>query len=499
MTSLPPLLPGGTPPQPAIPPGALIVVEAPAEVVALPVGARIDGAVLSNGAGAITIRTGFGTLIVESPVPLQKGAPVSLMVQTAAPGMVLRIAQLAPPQREPASIKATRGQATAETPSLAERSAAIRAAGTAAAPGVRVEAVVLRPFPGVTFGATAGPTEAAGAGAETDAQSPLPDGTRLSLRILSAAPAHPPTGAPAGGPSPLATRFSAGQTITASVVRIDSAGRPLLVSSAGSLVLTAPVNLPPQWTGALEILGLVPPPAADVLAAREQTGPFQPLTDWRTLEHVLGVLSESDPAAARHLREAVLPQPTSSLAANILKALGFLRHGDVRGWIGDDAYRILAGRQPDLLVRLGIDLRKLAPRAAGGGGGDWRIFTIPVVVDGALAPITMLIRNRPQPDKAGGANDSDSTRFVFDLALSRLGRMQIDGLLQAHGKQLDLIVRTERPLAANVQGGIRHVVAEAAAVTGLRAAVCFRAAPAHFLDVAALPDANTRLRGSLVI
>jgi hypothetical protein len=76
--------------------------------------------------------------------------------------------------------------------------------------------------------------------------------------------------------------------------------------------------------------------------------------------------------------------------------------------------------------------------------------------------------------------------------------MQIDGLVQAQGKQLDLIVRTERALAADVQGGIRHILVEAGAVTGLRGAVGFRAAPASFLDADMLPPANGHPRSSLV-
>lgn len=505
MTVLPPVPAAGTPPQPAPSPaalpGVLIVVDAPAEVVALPLGARIDGAILSGGTGAIAIRTALGTVIVDSPVALPKGAPVALMVQAAAPGMVLRIIQMASLQREPPIVAATSGQGASAPPSLFERNApgappaSVRAAGMAAAARGHVEAIVLRPLPATTFGAMAGPADAAAA---PGTHAPLPAGTRLSVRILPAAPAQASSGPSAGGSPPLTTQVGAGQTITASVVGIDGAGRPLLVSSAGSLVLTAPVNLPPQWSGALEVLDLLPPPSADLRAAREQPGGSPSLTDWRALEQVLGVLSEADPAAARHVRDTVLPQPTSSLAANILKVLGLLRHGDLRGWIGDDAYRTLAARQPDLLEQLGADLRKLAPPAAA-GGGDWRIFTLPLVVDGALAPITMLIRDRPQSDQPNGGNDGDSTRFVFDLALSRLGRMQIDGLLQAHGKQLDLIVRTERPLGADVQGGIRAVVTEAAAVTGLRAAVGFRAAPAQFLDAAALAGTGAHVRRNLVI
>jgi hypothetical protein len=283
----------------------------------------------------------------------------------------------------------------------------------------------------------------------------------------------------------------------ASVVRTDGAGRPLLTSSAGLLVLATAMQLPQEWSGEFEILGAWPP-SADGLAAEDVLSGSR-IGGWQTLEHILGSLSQSDPEAARHMSQAVLPRPTSSLAADILKVLGLLRGGDVREWIGSEAYLGLARTRPDLLERLAADIRKLAPGADGNADGDWRTFTIPVIADGALAAIRMRIRSSARQNEEGGASDSDSTRFVLDLALSRLGRMQIDGLVQAQGRQLDLIVRTERPLAADVQGGIRHILMEAGAVTGLRGAVAFRMASAQVLDADRLPPANRRLRGSLVI
>jgi hypothetical protein len=198
------------------------------------------------------------------------------------------------------------------------------------------------------------------------------------------------------------------------------------------------------------------------------------------------------------LSDTVLPQPTSGLAANILKVFRLLRGGDVREWIGNEAYHGLARTRPDLLERLAADIQKLAPGADGNTGGDWRIFSVPMLADGALAAITMRIRSGARQNEEGEVSDSDSTRFIIDLVLSCLGRMQIDGLVQAQGKQLDLIVRTERALAADVQGGIRHILVEAGAVTGLRGAVGFRAAPASFLDADTLPSANGHLRSSLV-
>jgi hypothetical protein len=48
MTALPPLLPGGPAPPPPSPSAVLTVLDAPAELRALPVGTRIAGAVFSG-------------------------------------------------------------------------------------------------------------------------------------------------------------------------------------------------------------------------------------------------------------------------------------------------------------------------------------------------------------------------------------------------------------------------------------------------------------------
>lgn len=509
MSALPPLLPGGSPPQPAASSFVLTLVDAPAEVDALPAGARITGVVVSpgSGTGTVTIKTPLGTLMGEAALPLQKGAAVSLLVQTGAPGMVLRVgpAGLSPCART--AVTTAGGPATMGTAGSGDSTAAAashaRTAGAAGTAGARIEAIVLRPCAGVPSGPSAGSAGPLGATAEPEAQPLFPAGTRLSMRILAAD--HPPAAAsaPAGGSSPSPAHAQVGSvigsTIRASLVCTDGAGRPLLASSAGPLVLATPVHLPPQWCGELEILALQTAPLAGTIAEGREPGGPRPTTEWRTLEEILGVLSQAAPEAARQLRETGLPQPTSGLAAGLLKILGHLRRGSVHGWLGEDACQALARSRPDLLERLGVEMRRLAAHADPGTSGEWRIFSLPLLADGALTAITMRVRNHSQPDGAEGIDTTDSMRFVLDLTLSRLGRMQIDGLLQAQDQQLDLIVRTDHPLAGEAQNGIRHILAEANTATGLRAAVCFRAVPAEFLDTAAPDDRPGRLKESLLV
>jgi len=60
---------------------------------------------------------------------------------------------------------------------------------------------------------------------------------------------------------------------------------------------------------------------------------------------------------------------------------------------------------------------------------------------------------------------------VVEIGLSRLGAMQLDGLLR--GKRFDLMVRTHAALAAAMQGEIAEVYREGIAATGYHGDIGF--------------------------
>jgi hypothetical protein len=80
--------------------------------------------------------------------------------------------------------------------------------------------------------------------------------------------------------------------------------------------------------------------------------------------------------------------------------------------------------------------------------------------------------------------DPSGTRFVIDVDLSRLGRLQIDGLVRDGGKHMDLIVRTEAPLPGQMPGDIRQIFLNAQDLTGFKGGITFQAAPPVFVEVA---------------
>ena len=50
-----------------------------------------------------------------------------------------------------------------------------------------------------------------------------------------------------------------------------------------------------------------------------------------------------------------------------------------------------------------------------------------------------------------------SSRFIIDISLSRIGRLQLDGFLRKKRNQLDLIVRTQQALPREMHAEISKI------------------------------------------
>ncbi len=107
-----------------------------------------------------------------------------------------------------------------------------------------------------------------------------------------------------------------------------------------------------------------------------------------------------------------------------------------------------------------------------------------------MRSITLYLRRDRDEDDDDAERSRDDTRFVVDVELSRLGRMQLDGFVRGGDKRFDLIVRTEKPLPPWMRDDIREIFAEASALTGLKGGTSFQVGPAGFIDVAEYASAG---------
>jgi hypothetical protein len=328
-------------------------------------------------------------------------------------------------------------------------------AGTGASPagdaprpaaGVQLEARLLGPD-----GRPAGPPAlvwlSAAGGAATDARAAAAEG---------APPGQQGPGTPGQPPA------QTGAVLAAEVVGRDASGRLLLRAAGLTLRLEAVLDLP---AGARLHLILPPGLATSSLPALDD----DPLR--RVIEALLH--RPAGPTDGREAGALRLPAVDHALAAQLLRWVQALRASAS----GPQA-ELDDGLEPRIEAGpLRSALGELARHAREPQAGGWRVLLMPL---GAAEPQPLRLYLRdvppdPERDRQSGREERPaSRRAIFEVELSRLGRCQLDVLCRA--ARFDLVVRTEEPLPAALQGDIRVLVHAASEVGGVTGKVEFRAA-----------------------
>jgi len=537
-TVAPPPPPPPTPPAPKpAPPPVIVVPDPPAALTRLAAGSRIEAQVAAQTPeGLVRIATPVEVLEVQPPLPLPRDAQLLLALHTLSPRVQLHLLAVngQPPQlalrTEPGVPPPTLGQpesasAPPATGTVAPTAAArplpltigtaldatlVRPAGTGTpaspatpgtgqlqAPGTAAPAAAVETAPPVAGQPATAPGPATRAGTAPPA-APAPGapaapalaaGTQVAVRVVAIHPAGQGPPEPAGAP---AQPLAAGRIVAGTVTGTNAAGQPLVRTPLGLLTLSTNAGVPRGAVVELEVLTPPRPPEAAPSAPRTVAAPLTRdvvlrAPDWPGLREAMQVLAEADPAVARQLVETVLPRPEARLTTTMLFFLSALRAGDVRSWVGDAATRVLQRVRPDVLARIGDDFTQLSRIAEEPARGDWRVAQIPLYTGAEIEQIRLMMRHHGADDE-DDARGAKGTRFILDVTLSRLGRMQLDGLVRSGGKHLDLVVRSERPLPQVMRDEIRAIFHDAAELTGLAGGVGFQAAPPGFIDVAADPS-----------
>jgi hypothetical protein len=152
---------------------------------------------------------------------------------------------------------------------------------------------------------------------------------------------------------------------------------------------------------------------------------------------------------------STLPQANSQLTSNTLFFLNALKGGDIRSWLGNTTASILDQIKPELLIQLNEDFALLGRAVMEPQLNDWRSALIPFFTAMGLEQFQM----HTQQHAAGGQDkeQKDCSRFIIDILLSKLGRFQIDGLVRAKGKRLDLVLRSEDTLPQQMRRDINNI------------------------------------------
>lgn len=235
--------------------------------------------------------------------------------------------------------------------------------------------------------------------------------------------------------------------LTGTVIGLTNEGMPVIRTPQADLVLNTPVDLPVGSKLSFEALPLT---LAD-MAARIGDDLIEPLTarSWPALDDALQILAQHAPDAAQALQNS-LPAPGPRLVPTALFFMAALKMGLAENWLGAQSLQALRdsgnAKTADKLSR---DFTRIGDQAGERLPGDWRGISLPLLHDAQLSQIQFFVR-RHRDDEDGGNGGGETTRFLVNLNLSRLGDMQLDGLLrklpgQMPGlleKRLDMVIRS---------------------------------------------------------
>ncbi|TVR96695.1 MAG: hypothetical protein EA406_11500 [Rhodospirillales bacterium] len=460
-----PTTPASLPASTAGRPAVLIVVDDPPAGLP-PRGSRFQGRIEGvRPDGGVDLRTPFGVLKAHASQPMLLRAGLVLSVQSTVPGTVLKVVAATPPL--PLAGPPASGATDAKTMPLPGGGAG-REATSPLAPGALVKAIALA-------GLATAPHPTAAAALQRPDGPYVAGGGPVMLRLVG--PGRE-AGLMAANPAAATGSAHTAGPFSATVADVLGPRQVILASAGGRWLVETPVPLPPGWTATWELRPLAPVQAA-ATAASSISGVASAWAEFSAAWHAL--LAAAPGSGSGTPLTAVVPRPDAQLAANVLRFLGFVQSGETARWLGEEGVRGLEAARRGLADRLGAAARELLS-TVDDTGAVWRVLTVPLAVGTDLGFFRLLIRDRrDQRDSAVPAHE-EPVRFVVDLSLSRLGRVQLDAMVRgAGGRALDLVVRSESPLSVPMQDEIRQVFRGAVEALGLVGQVGFRAVPPGFV------------------
>ncbi|RED52414.1 hypothetical protein [Aestuariispira insulae] len=298
------------------------------------------------------------------------------------------------------------------------------------------------------------------------AQAQLPGGYSVPMRILNIA-------LPNGGPLPPypAAAAKSGNMLLTGTVTSSSASQTIVQTPAGTLSLPTSQALPIGTSLQLMITG-----QPQLSATANQLNAADMGLRWQALQEAMALLQAGNPAAATRLL-SIVPQSSPALGTTLMFLFNAMRGGAVDRWLGKDTLKALEAQSKGSAGRLTNTFQAAQGRTTDPAGRDWRVYHMPVLADGNLDDVKLYLRDRPEDEdeETREKRKKEDKRFIVEANFSTLGPMQFDGM--SRQKQLDLMIRTQTPLDAELRDGIRALYYETISALGMSGTVGFHVAP----------------------
>lgn len=263
--------------------------------------------------------------------------------------------------------------------------------------------------------------------------------------------------------------------ITATVIQATAEGPTLLRFGEQMILMQARGALPEGTRLQLAL------PMALANTAGDGPDPLLSGGRWGALQEASQFLQAVNPTAAQALNASLPQVGAANLGTSMIFFMAALKIGDMRAWLGENTLRSLErfGNR-DVLDRLSSDFGRLAQQADEVLPGNWRPISVPLAHQGDIGLLNFYIKpinpdeQRETHDDGGdeAAGKAGETRFVIDMDMSELGRMQVDGLAQPG--RVDVVLRSMATFPNNMRQELQGLFRDVLEARGLQGGVTFR-------------------------
>lgn len=207
---------------------------------------------------------------------------------------------------------------------------------------------------------------------------------------------------------------------------------------------------------------------------------------WDTLDALLKTMLHAGETQDAHALANTIPSPAhpQNLGALSLLFLAVLRTGAFDEWIPTTASTLLKnmGKLDALRAATG-DMALASKLDSFTLPQDWRMTPLPLFWGQDINRTNLYYKHYPdtsEQDEDESTHKRRKLRFLFDLQLSRMGGVQVDGFMQS--ERLDLILRTKSPLSTPMQSQMKRLYAGVMDKSHLIGDLAFQFKPEHWVD-----------------
>ena len=258
----------------------------------------------------------------------------------------------------------------------------------------------------------------------------------LPLRILNVAPAEAPLIAQAGE-----------KPLIAVVRGATPSGQPILTIDDQVVV----VNTPSNWPIGTKLQVALGAGAELVIGKEVRAAP----SGYESLRQILEFFGQQNQLLINEVKRFRIPlAQTGQIAGPLLFFLAAMQKSNLSSWLGNDIKEALeASGKQGLLAALGEEMEGSRMTAIDNMGTAWKGTMVPYLDSDKLQQFRFYVHDDRNQQQQNQTQRDIARRFLIDVSLTRLGPIQIDGLVNQ--KKLDVIVRTVNTLPEDLRNDLR--------------------------------------------